>query len=217
MDRNLETRCIHSISAWIMGFYGNKYHLMPKVIYGDVHIDSMSTKKEQETTTTSQLQREQQEAVNKALDETKFDIKKATNEAKKEIPRYTEAVSEYQEQTIEAARDIAETYIESQKEIINAFQSAYGPYVETFYSRTWSPVISSRRISEVYANVVSNHADNFVTATRLTNNMVFAGMEAFKTSLQQTKEIVKDLSRLSVNTAKTFEQTSRESSRLSTV
>ena len=75
-----------------MGFYGIKYHLIPKVIYGDVHIDSMSTKKEQETTTTSQLQREQQEAVNKALDETKFDIKKATNEAKKEIPRYTEAV-----------------------------------------------------------------------------------------------------------------------------
>ena len=87
--------------------------------------------------------------------------------------------SEYQEQTIETAREIAETYIESQKEIINALQSACAPYVETFYSRTWSPVMSARRISEVYANVVSNHADNFVTATRLTNNMVFAGMEAF--------------------------------------
>jgi hypothetical protein len=68
----------------------------------------MSTKKqerkEEESTqshsTTAQLQREQQQAVNKAIDETKDNIKKTTNEARKEIPRYTQVVNDYQENTI---------------------------------------------------------------------------------------------------------------------
>ena len=41
---------------------------------------------------------------------------------------------------------------------------------------------------------------------------MFANMEAFKTSIQQAKENAKELSRIGVNTAKTFEQTSRDSS-----
>ena len=36
-------------------------------------------------------------------------------------------------------------------------------------------------------------------------------MHAFKTSIQQAKDNTKELSRIGVNTAKTFEQTSRES------
>ena len=51
--------------------------------------------KEQEvtTTTTSQQQvqqREHQQAINKALDETKDNIRKTTDEARKDIPRYTQ-------------------------------------------------------------------------------------------------------------------------------
>ena len=45
--------------------------------------------------------------------------------------------------------------------------------------------------------------------------MIFANMEAFKTSMQQVKESAKDFSRIGVNTAKTFEQTSNENVRLS--
>jgi hypothetical protein len=40
--------------------------------------------------TASQLQREQQVLINKALDETRDNIKKATNEAKKDISTYAE-------------------------------------------------------------------------------------------------------------------------------
>ena len=40
----------------------------------------------QTTTTEQQFQKEQQQAVNKALDETRDNIKKTTNEARKEIP-----------------------------------------------------------------------------------------------------------------------------------
>jgi hypothetical protein len=45
--------------------------------------------------------------------------------------------------------------------------------------------------------------------------MIFANMEAFKTSIQQAKDNTKELSRIGVNTAKTFEQTSNENVRLS--
>ena len=88
----------------------------------------MSTTKEQRikeqevtTTTTSQQQqvqqREHQQAINKALDETKDNIRKTTDEARKDIPRYTQIVNEYQEETIQAARQMADNYLESQREI----------------------------------------------------------------------------------------------------
>ena len=74
----------------------------------------MSTKKEErkdETTITtstspsqSQSREHQQQAVNRALDETKDNIRKTTDEARSQIPRYTQAVNDYQEQTIQATR-----------------------------------------------------------------------------------------------------------------
>ena len=157
-----------------------------------------------------QQQREQQQAVNRALDETKDNIKKSTDEARSQIPRYTQAVSDYQEQTIQAAREIADTFLESQKEIINSFQSAWRPYMDNTSTTYW---MSPRSIAELYANLVSSFANNVITATRLTNNMIFGNMEAFKTSIQQAKDNTKEFSRLGVNTAKTFDQTSRDSTR----
>jgi hypothetical protein len=40
--------------------------------------------------------------------------------------------------------------------------------------------------------------------------MIFGNMEAFKTSLQHAKDSSKEFSRIGVNAAKTFEQTSRD-------
>ena len=70
------------------------------------------------TETYSQLQREQEQAITKALDESKDNIKKTTNEARREIPRYTDIVSDYQENTVQAIREVADAYRESQKDII---------------------------------------------------------------------------------------------------
>ena len=93
---------------------------------------------EQEVTTSKEpvQQTEQQEAINKALDETKNNIKRATDEARKDIPHYTQVVNEYQEETIEAARQIADHYLESQREIINSIQSAWLPQKMQFKMRT---------------------------------------------------------------------------------
>jgi hypothetical protein len=176
----------------------------------------MATRKDakEETSTTTQLQQEQQQAVYKTLDKARDEIRRSVNESRKEIPRVTEAVSEYQQLTTDTARDIAETYIESQKEIINSVQSAWSPLVENFDRANWNTVFSPGRVSEIYAYIVSSYADNLVTATKLANNVMFANMETFRTSLQQVKDNLRDLSKIGVNAAKTFEHISAETVRL---
>lgn len=177
---------------------------------------NMSSKKEQEpniATSTAQLKKDQEEVINRALDQTREDIRKSVDEAKREIPRYTRAINEYQEQTIEATRELADNFVVSQKEIINSFQSAWAPYVEN-YTRNVCTYLSPGRMSEVYTNTTRSYADNIFTVTRLTNNVIFGYAEAFKNSLQQAKNNAKELSRIGVNAAKTFEQASKETSKL---
>jgi gas vesicle protein len=190
---------------------------MARIIYPNYDITiNMSSKKEQEsniTTSSSQLKKDQQEVIDKALDQTREDIRKSVDEAKREIPRYTRAINEYQEQTIEATRELADNFVVSQKEIINSFQSAWAPYIEN-YTRNVNTYLSPGRISEVYTNTTRSYADNIFTVTRLTNNVIFGYAEAVKNSLQQVKNNAKELSRIGVNAAKTFEQTSKENSRL---
>ena len=193
-------------------------------IYLISHIIYMSTTKERRekeeitkvtspstsTTTTSnntssQIQQEEQRyAVNRALDETKDNIRKTTDEARRDIPRYTQAVNEYHEQTIQAARDIADNYLESQKEIINSVQLSWIPYVENAYGTFWNYWMSPRHFVDNYARVVSSFADNTIAATRLVNNAIFANLEGFKTTVQNTRDNAKEFSRIGVNAAKYF-------------
>ena len=172
-------------------------------------------RKEDENTSSvpspSQIQREQQQAVNKALDETKDEIKVATREAAREIPHYTERLGDIQEQTIQTTREIADNYIESQKEIISIYQSVWTPFIENANSRFWNYwSISPKGVAETYGTVISSFADNVISATRLTNNAVSANMELFSTALQQTKDNSKEFSRLGINAAKVFNEASNE-------
>ena len=158
-------------------------------------------------------QQEIRQAITKALDEAKDNTKRAVDQAKREIPHYTQIANDYQEQAIQAVREMVDNYIDTQKEIINSFQkSAWLPYIENTYGmHYWTTTfLSPRRMTEIYANMVSSFADNIVSATRLANNMIFANMETFRTITQQAKDNAKDLSRISVNTAKTFEHASRD-------
>jgi hypothetical protein len=171
-------------------------------------------RKEDENTSVpspSQIQREQQQAVNKALDETKDEIKVATREAARDIPQYTQRLGDIQEQTIQTTREIADNYIESQKEIISIYQSVWTPFIENANSRFWNYwSISPKGIAETYGTVISSFADNVISVTRLTNNAVSANMELFSTALQQTKDNSKEFSRLGINAAKVFNEASNE-------
>ena len=172
--------------------------------------------KEQEEVTISQQQvqqREHQQAINKALDETKDNIRRTTDEARKDIPRYTQIVNEYQEETIQAARQMADNYLECQREIINSLQSAMVPQIDAANRAVTSNWTSPRHMTDNYARLVSAFADNTIAVTKLVNNAVFANLEAFKTSVQTARDNVKEFSRIGVNSAKTLEQTSRDTTK----
>jgi hypothetical protein len=160
-----------------------------------------------------QQREEQQSGINRALDETKDSIRKSVNEARRDIPRYTQAVNDYHEQAIESARQIADNFLESQKEIINSLQSAWLPQIDAANRVFTSNWISPRHFTQIYANIINSFANNWIAATRLANNMVFSNMEAFRTTMQQTRDNAKELSRIAVNTARSSEQTSRDIAR----
>jgi hypothetical protein len=170
-------------------------------------------RKEEETTPTSpsQLQKEQQQAVNKALNETKDEIKVAAREVSREIPQYTQMLGDIQEETIKTTREIADNYIESQKEIISIYQSVWTPFLENANSRFWNYWwISPKGYAETYGTVVNSFADNVVSATRLTNNAISTNMGLASTVLQQTKDNSKEFSRLGVNAARILNEASND-------
>jgi vacuolar-type H+-ATPase subunit H len=162
----------------------------------------MSSKKEKD--------KEFTEAIDTTLDETKSSVNKTTNEARKEVPQFTKAVNEYQEETIQASKDIADNYLESQKEVIHSMQSYWIPYIENIQNSYWSYWMSPRRATENYARAVSNIADSTIAATRLANNVMFASIDAWKTTMQHARDNAIEYSRLNVNFAKTFENSARD-------
>jgi hypothetical protein len=188
------------------------------VLYSMSNTRKDQQRKDEETTSTTkatsspsqvQQQEEQRQSVNNALDETRDNIRRSIDEARKDIPRYTQAANEYQEQTIQTAREIADSFLESQKEIINSLQSAWVPAVERTYGVFWNYWMSPRRITDIYARAVCIMIDNTIAATTVVNNTVFSNLHAFKTSIQNTRDNLKEFSRIGVNAARTYEQTSR--------
>jgi hypothetical protein len=176
----------------------------------------MSKREQEVNISPSQIQKEQQETVNKALDQARDNIKKTVNEARKDVSMYSEQFTNLQERAIETTRNIAETYIESQREIFNSFnKSVWTPHVEQvanratgFHGAFFSPG------AEAYANTVGSMVDNFVTATRMMNKTVFANAGLINTSLQQASDNAREYSRIGINAAKNIHETANEISKL---
>ena len=186
----------------LIPFATNGYIVIVRILY-------MATRKDAKEELTA-TQREHQQAVNKALDETKDVINVTTREATREIPQYTRKLGDIQEQTIKTTREIADNYIESQKEIISIYQSVWTPFVENANSRFWYYMsISPKGLAETFGTVVSNFADNVIATTRLANNVVSANMYTSVT-LQRTKDNLKEFSRLGINAARTFHEASND-------
>ena len=70
--------------------------------------------------------------------------------------------------------------------------------------------VSPRQLAENYGKIVSSFADNAVAATRVINNTIFANLDSVNTSVQHTKENVKELSKIGANTVKTFQQVTND-------
>ncbi|MFZ0513147.1 MAG: hypothetical protein WAM14_16170 [Candidatus Nitrosopolaris sp.] len=54
-----------------------------------------------------------------------------------------------------------------------------------------------------------------MVTNRIANNTLFANINAYKAFVQREKDDVKEFSRIAANTAKTFEQTSRDTANAS--
>jgi hypothetical protein len=164
----------------------------------DSTISSLSSEKQQQ---------EIREAIVDAFDEAKGNTERALTEAKKEVPRYREAINNHQEKTLEAAKEIADYYIDSQKEIFNLFQqsawmSRLGENEYGTFWLNWTSTIT-KRMTETYANLVSGYLGSILAATRLTNNMISANMEACKAFSQHANEF----SKISANNVKSIRRT----------
>jgi hypothetical protein len=69
--------------------------------------------------------------------------------------------------------------------------------------------MSARRVSETHARIVSRITAKIVPVAILTNNAVFVKMEAFKDSVGQAGGTAKEISRIVVSAARSFEPTAR--------
>jgi S-methylmethionine-dependent homocysteine/selenocysteine methylase len=158
-----------------------------------------------------QAQRLLQESTERMFDETKQNIQRSLEEARSQIPRYNQAIHNYQEQVVNATGEIATSYIDTQNAIIHAFNASVAPYFENIqntYRQYYS--INPQNVQEFYSQTISNIANNSVTVVRLVNNTIFTNFDLLKTSWQQATDNVKEISRVTSNTARAFGQSNRE-------
>ena len=182
----------------------------------------MSRREERERTEFSQ--RQQQDAINRSIDETKDNIRRAIEEVRKETPRYSQTVADFQNETADATREIADNFLESQKEVISSMQSAWTPLAERtggsnnnnwmmmgMMQPWWSWMgMSPRDMADIYARSISAMTDFVATCTRMATNMMFAGIEATRATTNYARHNSKEVSRITSNTARIFGQNTRE-------
>jgi hypothetical protein len=184
----------------------------------------MSRREERERTEYSQ--RQQHEAINRSIDETKDNIRRAIEEVRRETPRYSQTVTDFQNETAEATREIADNFLDSQKEVINSMQSAWTPFADRTggsgggASGYWTGMMqqpwswwagpSPREMADIYARGISAMTDSLAAGTRMATNMMFAGIEATRATTNYARQNSRELARITSNTARIFGQTTRE-------
>jgi hypothetical protein len=182
----------------------------------------MSRREERERTEFSH--RQQQDAINRSIDETKDNIRRAIEEVRKETPRYSQTVADFQNETADATREIADNFLESQKEVISSMQSAWTPLAERtggsnnnnwmmmgMMQPWWSWMgISPRDMADIYARSISAMTDSVAAGTRMATNMMFAGIEATRATTNYARHNSREVSRITSNTARIFGQNTRE-------
>ena len=141
---------------------------------------------------------QQQDAINKTLDNTLHNIKRTTDEATREIPRYTQRIAEYQEQTIKTIRDIASDFIEAQKQVIGSFQSQQVDRNSGNSNGVWD-WFNPQKIAENHAVMVNNFTSYLLNTSNLINNALASNMRVYNTALEQTRDNVKACAKTNTN------------------
>ncbi len=146
---------------------------------------------------------QQQDAINKTLDNTLHNVKRSTDEATREIPQYTQRIAEYQEQTIQTIKDIASDFIEAEKQVISSFQSQ----VDRNTGGVWD-VYNPQRVAENYSVMVNNFTSYLLNTSNLINNALASNMRVYNTALEQTRDNLKAFAKTNTNYIKAVEEQS---------
>src|SRR5215207_5717706 len=145
---------------------------------------------------------QQQDAINKTLDNTLNNIKRTTDEATHEIPRYTQRIAEYQEQTIQTIKDISSDFIEVEKEAIGSFQSQVNRNSSSggnSSSNALWDMYNPQRIAENHAVMVNNFTSYLLNTSNLINNALASNMRVYNTALEQTRDNLKAFAKTNIN------------------
>ena len=71
-------------------------------------------------------------------------------------------------------------------------------------------------IAEGYTRTIATVAESVVTGTRITNNMMVAGIESIRTTMDIARDNVKDMTRQASNNARAAEEVTKGMTRAST-
>src|SRR5688500_117096 len=140
---------------------------------------------------------QQQDVINKTLDNTLNNIKRSTDEATREIPRYSQRIAEYQEQTVKTIKDIASDFIEAEKQVISSFQSQLDRNSGN-NNVVWD-LYNPQRIAENHAVWVNNFTSYILNTSNLINNALASNMRVYNTALEQTRDNVKAWAKTNTN------------------
>ena len=137
---------------------------------------------------------QQQDAINKTLDNTLNNVKRTTDEDKREIPLYTQCIAEYQKKTIQTVRDIASNFVEAEKQAIGSFQSQVVKNSGNNHG-VWD-LYNPQRIAENYAIMVNNFTSYLLNSS---HNAIASNMRVYNTALEQTRDNVKACAKINTN------------------
>ena len=158
---------------------------------------------------------QQQDAINKTLDNTLYNIKRTTDEATREIPQYTQRIAEYQEKTIQTIKDIASDFIEAEKEAIGSFQSQVDRNTNSsssnlnFSNGLWD-LYNPQRIAENHAGIVNNFTSYLLNTSNLINNALASNMRVYNTAIEQTRDNLQAFAKTNTNYVKSVSGNSQK-------
>jgi hypothetical protein len=148
---------------------------------------------------------QQQQTVDRIIDNTKENIHKVTDEQIIQNSRSIDAIKDVQDKSAQALRDILDGTLEVQKELTKALEYIWSSQEETGYNTGWTKWASPKGMAETYSKMVSTYADNTITMNRAMRDILIANMRTCITlSTQQASNYAKGLSKIGSNMQKIF-------------
>ena len=143
---------------------------------------------------------QQQDAINKILDNTLHNIKKSTYQASKQIPQYTQRIAEFQEQNIQMLKEIASDFIEAEKQIVASFQINGDRNNNVNFTDDLWDLYNPQRIAENHIVSVSNFTNYLSNTNDLINDALVSNLGVYNRALKQTQDDVNAFAKANTNT-----------------